>query len=268
MANDFSLLLKTRLFGNVPEKIHFFESTDSTNLEAARRAAQGGVEGEIFIADAQSAGRGRMDRIWESPAGKNLYLSFLLKPAIEPAKAVAVTLVAGVAVHETLNAYLPWAMRESLKIKWPNDIYLKGRKIAGILTEMETCDAKVVWVVAGIGINLNSLPEDFSPALRAQATSILIETGSASPRGDVARDLITNFEKTYAAFLEHGPGGLIAFCNEHSYLRGKPVKVTSGQDSLEGIAQGLDDHGFLVVTTPDGEKHTILSGDVILEVSA
>lgn len=198
-------------------KIHRFTLTTSTNDEAIRRANEGGEEGEVFIADRQTAGRGRMGRSWESPAGKNLYLSILLKPSLAPDKIPPITLVAGAAVRETLISLVPDKAGEQLKIKPPNDVYWDNKKIAGILAESAVKGGKVAWVVCGIGINLNADPSDFSPDVRQTATSFKIATERVADRDEVATRLIESFRKRYAEFCREGPAETVAYCDRYSY---------------------------------------------------
>ena len=237
-------------------KIHRFPVTTSTNDEAIRRAREGASEGEVFTADKQTAGRGRLGRLWESPAGKNVYASFLLRPPLSPAGAVILTLAGGIAALETLKKTAP-AVSEQLKIKWPNDVYLGEKKIAGVLTEMEAEGQKVRWVVCGIGMDLNSVPEDFSPEVRKIATSLRIAMARDFDRDLVTQTLIKSFERRYLEVLEKGPSSLLQFCSRHSYLNGKQVRA----DGIEGTAVGLDPEGFLQVKTDAGLR-TVIAGDV------
>lgn len=183
-------------------RLHHFSTIDSTNAEAIRRAKTGGEEGEVFIADGQTNGRGRMGRKWDSPEGKNIYISFLLRPKLPPPKAPLLTLVAGEAVFETLSSLLPDPLKSQLRIKWPNDLYLQDKKVAGILTESGSTRGEIDWVVTGIGINVNADPSDFSPEVREIATSLRIVTGKENDRGKIISTLIETFERRYFRFCE------------------------------------------------------------------
>lgn len=206
--------LKTTIFGKA---VHYSPSTSSTNDDAIRSAKSGGAEGEIFLADAQTAGRGRMGRSWESPAGKNLYLSILLRPTLTPDRIPPITLVAGRAVHEILSSLLPTEFGDQLKIKQPNDVCLGTKKIAGILAESEIKGTRVEWVVCGIGINLNADPSDFSREVGQTATSFKMATARIVDRTEVATRLIESFEKHYARFCQEGPVETVAYCNRYPY---------------------------------------------------
>lgn len=238
--------------------LHQLKKTASTNDLAVARAREGGAEGEVFVADAQSAGRGRAGRSWESPSGKNLYVSLLLRPTCPPAQASLLTLVAGVAVHDLLAGFFPNS--EPLKIKWPNDLYWEDKKIAGILTEMESKEGRVRWVVVGIGVDLNADAEDFSADVRAKATSVKRATGRTVDRESALERLLASFSRRYDAFNREGPSGTIAFCEAHSYLNGRSVHWEDG-GARTGIVVGLSPEGYLKVKTEEGVV-SIMAGDV------
>ncbi len=174
-----------------------FHEIDSTNAEAIRRARAGEAEGAVFLAETQTAGRGRNGAVWESPPGKNLYLTFLLRPPVSPTDAVPITRVAAFAIREALQRFV-----QGLEIKWPNDILLNGKKVAGILSEMETRKGETSWVVCGIGINVNSDPEDFSLSLREVATSLKIAAARGFDREAVLQAVLEEMEKRYGRFKE------------------------------------------------------------------
>jgi BirA family transcriptional regulator, biotin operon repressor / biotin---[acetyl-CoA-carboxylase] ligase len=248
------------------KKIHSFRSTDSTNNEAIRRAREGGGEGEVFIADHQTAGRGRSGRHWESPPGKNLYLSLLLRPECSPQQAALLTLVAGTSIHEALSPFLPEDFQESLKIKWPNDIYLGDKKIAGVLTEMESKGEKVAWVVCGMGINLNTDSSDFSLPLQETATSLKVATGSEIDKDQVVLRLLETFQDKYFQFLKNGPSETISYCNRHSYLRNKSITWEDQSQKRRGKALDISPTGRLEVECDHGGRREIFSGEVHMEV--
>lgn len=259
--------LKTKVF----RKIHYFQVTSSTNDEAIRRAKEGDPEGEIFIAEKQTSGRGRMGRNWESPEGKNLYISLLLRPRLSSSQANLLTLVAGAAIFDAVT---PFAPKNSLKIKWPNDLYLNDKKMAGILTESGSSSDQKSWVVCGIGINLNTDPADFPPEVRKSATSLKVAIGKEVNRTEMAVRLIEAFEQRYLRFCktaDEGTSELLRFVDQHSYLKGKRVQWEGGVGvrhalpRLKGIAIGLSPEGYLLIKTDSGETKPVFSGDVVLE---
>ena len=249
--------LATKRIGRV---LHHFDAIDSTNRAAMERGREGGVEGEVFLAEEQTRGRGRLGRSFFSPKGMSLYASLLLRPPIPPAVAPRITLVAGLAVAETVERHA--GARPGLK--WPNDVHLAGRKVAGILTEMEAETDRVLFVVCGPGINLN-VPEDAFPAeLRPIATSIFAATGRRVDRCAFVADLFLAFERAYDEFLARGFGALRERWNAYSILDGRDVRVESGGDVALGTALGIDDEGALRLRTVGGEQRTVISGDVTL----
>ncbi len=241
--------------------LHRFKEATSTNDLAATRAREGGEEGEVFVADAQTAGRGRVGRAWESPKGKNLYVSLLLRPPLEPSAAPLLTLVAGAAIFDALSGLL--ADPAPLKIKWPNDVYYENRKIAGVLTEMGSHGPQVAWVVVGVGLNLNAEAADFSENVRGIATSVKIASGRESDREGALTSFLKSFERRYRDFLDRGPGPLIDFCNRHSYLKGKKVRWEDGT-SRTGTALDLSPEGRLQIRSDDGGFFDLNAGEVTL----
>ncbi len=182
-------------------KFHHFFETRSTNDEAIRRAKDGGEEGEIFIAESQTAGRGRMGRHWESPPGTNIYISFLVRPPLKPEVTSHLTLVAGAAVHETILPLLPPQRKDELIVKWPNDVYFGNKKIAGVLSESSFSGKdQMDWVVVGIGIDVNSELTEFSREVGQIATSLKIELGKEFDRRELTECLIRVFERRYFEF--------------------------------------------------------------------
>lgn len=180
-------------------KVLRFGAIDSTNSEAIRRAKNGEPEGTIIVADTQTAGRGRGGSTWESPPGKNLYLSFLFRPTSSPEKAVSMTRMAADVVCETLGGLKEGGV--SFTIKPPNDILLNGKKVAGILCEMESESGRTSWVVCGIGINVNSEPADFSPEVRKIAISLKMVFGREFDREEILQRLMAKMRERYENFV-------------------------------------------------------------------
>ncbi|MBI2981240.1 MAG: biotin--[acetyl-CoA-carboxylase] ligase [Deltaproteobacteria bacterium] len=170
-------------------RIYRFGEIDSTNSEAIRHAREGEPAGSVYVSDSQTGGRGREGRRWESPPGKNLYVSFLLRPEMRPVEAMEITQGVAVVVRETLKADWP-SPAEIIAIKPPNDIMIGGKKVAGILCEMSSIGEKTSWVVVGIGINVNTDPEDFSPEVRETATSLKTVFGREFDREEILERLI------------------------------------------------------------------------------
>lgn len=262
MNRDFN---RDNLEGLTPEglighRIHFFDTIDSTNNYAAVLATGGACEGEVVIADCQTAGRGRLrERVWQSPPGRNLYTSIILRPDIPPAFAPGLTLVAGVAVAELLGGYCP------VSLKWPNDVLAGGRKISGILTEMRGKGSKVDFVVVGIGINVNMEPGDFKEELRPLSTSLKEQTSNKVSRLELTAALYRLLENWYRIFIEGGFVSVRERWLECSDIVGKTIEVTDRGVVQRGRCQGIDDEGMLLLI--DGENRTVpvRSGDVTIK---
>ncbi len=233
--------------------------TGSTNDDAGRLAREGAVEGTVVLADAQTAGRGRLGRDWVSRPRLNLYASLLLRPAIAPADAPQLSLVAGVAVADALE-------REGIEagIKWPNDVLIDGRKVCGVLTEIEAEADMVGSVVVGVGVNLNSVIGDFPEELHDRATSIRMATGRMVDRASFAATLLECFELAYERWREHGFAELKGDWERRSVLIGKPVEVAAASASAQGICVGIDSDGALLLKGDGDEVRRVIAGDVTL----
>lgn len=248
------------------QTIHRFETTTSTNDEAIRAAREGAPEGQVFVAERQTKGRGRQGRPWETPPGKNLAVSFLLRPSLSAIEVSRLTLVAGTAVHEALGVVLGTERTSELKIKWPNDVILGGKKVAGILAESvsggETKEGRIPWVVIGIGIDVNADEEDFSPEVRKGATSLKIACGRAFDRESVFNSLLKAFERRYRVFVREGFAPIRDYVQAHGYLNGKQVHAAEGSLTVTGTVIGLSEEGGLLLRTEGGQIVSILAGDV------
>lgn len=252
-AVELRSLLSGRAFGR---EVHFFDSIESTNAKAFELARGGAPEGTVVIADAQTKGKGRIGRKWESPAGMNLYLSVVLRPPVAPQGAQGLTFALAVAAAEAVAATGP-----KPAVKWPNDILTGGRKTAGILLEMDSEPDRVHFVVAGIGVNLNMRREMFPGHIRETATSVLEETGSAVDRGLFAASLLSSMERWYGVYLSEGFAPVLSAWKGYFHSAGKPVKVTFFDRTVEGVCAGVDSDGALLLER-DGRVERIISGDV------
>ena len=253
--------LATKRIGQV---IHHFDSIDSTNRHAAELARRGAAEGEVVVAETQTAGRGRLGRSFFSPEGHSFYGSIILRPEIPPLRAPQITLVAGMAVAEAVEKHA--GTRPGLK--WPNDVRLGPGKVAGILTEMESDANRVLYVVCGPGINLNVPSAEFPPELVAIATSILAATGRRVDRAAFAADLFGSFERLYDEFLSTGLVRLRERWNAYSVLNGEWVSVEGAGETLEGRVLGIDEEGALRLEGRQGRITRALAGDVTLKKEA
>ena len=255
---DIAAGLATKRIGS---SVVCLKETESTNAVAFKMAEEGAREGTVVIADAQSAGKGRLGRVWLSPAGVNLYCSVVLRPSIAPVAACQLTFLSVVAVARAIESCT------ALKplIKWPNDILIDGKKVAGLLNEMNAETEKVNFVVLGIGVNLNVRMSDLGEGLlRHPATSLLEAGGVKVNRAEFTRTLLRELDRLYDRFLQEGEGPVRAEWLERSAIRGRSVRVSQGNREFSGVVQGVDSFGALLVQLADGTVETVLSGDVSL----
>ena len=247
----------TRIIGR---RIEYYEELESTNTEALRLALENAPEGTVVIADAQSEGRGRLDRIWESPPSLNLYLSVVLRPDIPAAASSLIPLMVGVAVADIISKYGPGQVR----LKWPNDVLIDGKKICGILTEMRTKADRVHFIIVGIGVNINMRKLDFPRGIRETATSLRILTECELDRIDVAIRLFESLERWYRIFLSGGEAAIREKWLQYAELIGKRIEVVFKSDTQRGTVAGLDENGALLLEGETGVQQ-VLAGDVYIE---
>ncbi len=251
-------LAGTRFGGTV----HFLETTGSTNTVALELAGAGAPEGDVVIADRQKQGRGRLPgRRWQSPAGRNLYVSVILRPTTHPSKAASLTLTAGVAVAEALAAWCPGRV----SIKWPNDVNIGGKKVSGILTEMRTRGDSVDFVVIGIGINIFMKFDEFDEQFRNRATSLLEETTYTPDRIDVAETVLRSLDRWYETYNREGFAPVRSRWLDSAGIVNAKVRVDDRGSQVEGIVRGIDEEGALLLEDDAGSVVRILSGDVLVQ---
>jgi BirA family biotin operon repressor/biotin-[acetyl-CoA-carboxylase] ligase len=234
-----------------------FPSIDTTMREAARRAFEGASEGTLITADEQTAGRGRLGRVWRSDPGVGLYFSLVLRPRVPPANSAALTLACGLGVARGIGD----AAGVVCDIRWPNDVLLGGKKLAGILVEMNAEADRLRYVIAGVGINVNhaAVPDELAEI----ATSLRLETGCEFLRDAVLDAVLRRMDDYYRMFCERGPAPVIeAFTRASSYAKGKRVLIEGAGRPLEGVTAGLDAKGQLLLRTQDGKIEPVVAGSV------
>jgi BirA family biotin operon repressor/biotin-[acetyl-CoA-carboxylase] ligase len=252
-------MLSHRLYGTpFARSIHHFFKIDSTNNVAMRLAEQGEPHGTVVLAEEQTGGRGRAGRAWISEKSAGIYCTLLLRPAIPPAHAPLLTLVAGLAARDAVAEELDSAP----DIRWPNDLLIGGRKFAGILTEMHAEPDRVHYAVVGMGINVNN--SKMPPELAQIATSLRIETKKTHSRFELLIRLLRHFDRYYNQFLADGAAPIVRrFAEVSSYFRGKRVRITTPTESFTGTTAGLEASGVLRVARDDKRlTELVLSGDV------
>lgn len=245
--------------GRLGHTVIVLPEVGSTNDELKRRAEAGAPEGVVILAESQTRGRGRLQRRWESPRGKDLLASVLLRPGLPAEQAFRITLLAGVAVAETLARDYGLQPR----IKWPNDVLVRGRKLCGILAELRAEKGKINYIILGLGINLNLEAEDLPAELRPLAGSVRQELHRPVDRAAFARDLLAGLESRYQALLAGRFSELLSAWHRWAALEGQEVTVGLGQETISGLALGLDQDGALRVwDSMAGIERRIVAGDV------
>jgi BirA family biotin operon repressor/biotin-[acetyl-CoA-carboxylase] ligase len=248
--------LKTEFIGR---KIFAYNSVKSTNDLAAQMAENGVPEGTIVVADQQTKGRGRLGRSWYSPPGTGIYVSIILKPKFKPEMAPAVSIMTAIALADTMSAYCPGNVR----IKWPNDVLIGGRKVAGILTELSAEREKIHHIVIGVGINVNQTAGDFPDEIRSLATSVRRSVKRKVRRVKLLQTFLSNFEKEYVKYRKHRLKKSHAKVRRYSSLIGCHVTLRTGQHETHGMALDIDDRGYLVLDV-DGKKTLVSAGEVTI----
>jgi len=243
----------------IGRRIVVLEETDSTNDDAWRLGLQGAEEGTVVIAEMQRAGKGRRGRRWISPARTNLYASVLLRPSVLPSEASLLTLLAAVELCETLKSTAPLEPR----IKWPNDVLLNGKKVAGILAEMHAEQESIHFLVLGIGVNLNMSQEMFPEELTYPATSVQCVLERPVERVLFARRLLQNLDQGYERFLQEGAAPVRERWLEYCAHLSDWLEVETPKGILMGRFADLDEEGALVLEVPPSRIERIRAGDVI-----
>lgn len=236
--------------------VHHFDLLASTNDLAKELGAQGAPEGALVVAEAQSAGRGRLGRSWDSPPGVGLYVSLLLRPPLPPEEMPQITLTAAVAGVRALRR----AAGLTTEIKWPNDLLLHGKKAGGILTEMETESDRIRYLVLGWGLNVNN--PDFPPELASTATSLHLATGRTFSRVAILRAWLEDLEALYDRFLAGDFPRILQEWKQHAVTLGREVEVLQGTRRLRGQAVDVDADGSLLLKQPSGGIIRVTSGEI------
>lgn len=252
-----SFLGRTAVVGR---ELRCFEEIDSTNTYAKRIALTGAADGTVVIADCQTAGRGRMDRTFQSPKGRGIYLSALLRPDLPPERLLPVTALAGVAVCAAVERTC--GVRPGLK--WPNDPVLGSKKLCGILTELslEAETGRVQSLVLGIGVNVSQTREDFSPDVAEMATSLTMALGHPVSRPALAAALIGELDQLYDALKAGDLSEYLAAYRRDCVNLGRTVQLLSPEGRETVTAVGIDREFGLVVRGADGAERTVRSGEV------
>lgn len=242
--------------------VHYLAVAESTNSTAMAMAKQGAAPGLAVVAESQSKGRGRLSRSWLSPAGQGLYFSILYRPRLGLNDLAKITLAAGLAVARAVDRLCGC----SIKLKWPNDLVLNGKKCGGILTECEmTPGHDLPAVVIGIGLNVTTTADYFPSELHGKATSLLLETDKILQKSDLLRHILTELDRLVTALEQGGFADILAAWKERDFLAGRKLTwVTARGQAVNGISLGPDREGLLHIRDAHGRVHEVLSGDLSL----
>jgi BirA family biotin operon repressor/biotin-[acetyl-CoA-carboxylase] ligase len=238
----------------------YYDEIESTNVEAKELAMAGAPEGTVVIAELQLAGRGRLGRRWTSPAGKGLLFSVILRPTLPMSRAHMLTIVAAVAAARGIEAQT----EASVRIKWPNDLFVGDRKAGGILLEVAGEQDVVEWVIVGIGINVNTEYAELPVDLRRTAVSLKMATGEPVDRSELLARILLALETAYKEAQKHGFDRALSEFRQRDYLLKRSVSVQTREGSVIGEATGIDNQGALLVQLPHRHIRRFHSGDVTL----
>ncbi|WP_374193895.1 biotin--[acetyl-CoA-carboxylase] ligase [Alkalihalobacillus sp. BA299] len=242
----------------IGQEITYYESLPSTQEIAHRLAQEGVEEGHVVLADEQTSGKGRLGRVWHSPIGTSISMSIILRPKVSPQKAPQLTLLAAVAVVRGIEK----TTGLQCSIKWPNDILLNGKKIVGILTEMQSEPDYVHSVIIGIGINVNHKQEQFSSELREIATSLAIAKGEEVSRAKLISHVFFELEALYHQYLLEGFNVIKPLWESYAVSLGKRIVARTIQGVIEGVAKGITNDGVLLLEDDEKVIHHIYSADI------
>jgi len=237
------------------KEIVYRESVDSTNSLAFKLALEGAAEGTCVVAEGQKTGKGRLSRVWFSPAGKNLYLSAILRPHVHPSRIYPVTFISSLAVSDTIASVA--GLEPTLK--WPNDVLVNGKKICGTLLELSIETDVVRFVVVGTGLNINM--KEVDEEIKDKATSLYLETKKMYERSFVCGILLSNLEKYYLLFREKSEKEICRIWEERAGIKGKYIEITQMGEVYKGISEGVDESGAMLLNI-DGQTRKIIAGDV------
>ncbi len=243
-------------------RVHFYETTDSTNNIAMALGNAGEPAGTVVVAETQTSGRGRLGRMWQSPAGTGLYFSIILRPQLDPADLAKITLAAGVAVCKAVEKETSL----SPLIKWPNDLMLGNKKFGGILTETGSIKEKgETVVIVGIGVNVATTMQMLPEELQDKATSLALETGILFRRGELLAAMVDQIEVTVMKLQGGRFSAILHEFEQRDAIKGLSLHwLTPAGQIVTGVSVGLGRDGVLHIRDNEGEVHQVLSGDISL----
>lgn len=250
--------LMTKRYGR---QISHYDTCESTQLIAHDFAQNGAPDGALIVSEEQTGGKGRLSRPWSSAAHKGIWMSLIVRPALLPQQAPQMTLVAAVAIVRAIEE----VVNIEATIKWPNDILLAGKKVTGILTELQSDPDRVKAIIIGIGMNINHDENDFSEELRSIATSLKIASGHEIDRAKLIAEILSFLELYTNMYEKHGFGPIKLLWEGYSNTAGKRIRAVMLNETIEGLALGISDEGLLEVKLEDGSIRGIYSADIVIE---
>lgn len=253
--NEIYLGLETEEIGR---SVYFFESVTSTQKVAKEYAMNGAKHGTLIVADEQTEGRGRMVRKWYSPKGTGIWASFILRPDIQIQHAPQLTLLSAVAVVQAIKK----VTHITPEIKWPNDILISGRKVCGILTELQAEEDRIQSVILGIGINVNQDENDFSAEIIKKATSLKIELGKTVNRSSLIQSLCYYIEQLLHLYISEGFTPIKSLWETYAVSIGKRISARTVKGTFDGVALGINNEGVLLLKQDNGDIVEIISADI------
>jgi BirA family biotin operon repressor/biotin-[acetyl-CoA-carboxylase] ligase len=242
----------------VGRDVRVFKETTSTNDVVEKLARDGVPEGVVVFAESQTKGRGRLSRRWESASGRGLWFSVLLRPRMEPQAATRITIAAAVSLVRALQSFTGLEPT----IKWPNDVQIRGRKVAGILTELSAEMDSVRYLVLGVGLNVNQADTDFPKSLDTLATSLRRESGLLHDRASLAVKVLDELDRDYGRICRGQFEAVADEWERHCNTLGKAVRIQVGDRVIQGRAESLDGEGALLLRSSYGNLERIIGGDV------
>ncbi|MFC0470259.1 biotin--[acetyl-CoA-carboxylase] ligase [Halalkalibacter kiskunsagensis] len=254
-SHEVGVALKTMRLG---KEMTYLDTTESTQIVAHKLAQEGAREGHIVLANEQTKGKGRLGRNWHSKQGTSISMSLILRPDLSPQKTPQLTLLTAVAVVRALKNQTGI----NCEIKWPNDVLINGKKLVGILTEMQADPDRVHSIIIGIGINVNQQLKDLDPEIQGLATSLAIEGGKPFERALIVAAVVNEFETLYEHYLTNGFEAIKTLWETYSISVGKYIYARTMREVLYGFAKGITNEGVLLLEDEQGTLHQIYSADI------
>lgn len=240
------------------QSVKHFESITSTQTIAHEEAQNDAEEGTLIVADEQTKGRGRITRHWHSNKNQGIWMSMVLRPEIEPQEAPQLTLLTATVLADVIRKYT----KLEPQIKWPNDILIDGKKVAGILTEMQAEQDRIWYVIIGIGMNVNQDKEDIPNDILSRATSLKIEANKEWNLKDLIQEILRTFETTYEYYLNHGFSTIKENWEKYGFKIGKEIHIKTMKDEWKAPFLGISDDGALLTVDNEGKETTLYSAEI------